>query len=97
MRQNPFAPRQRGGYQAYIRSIKTWTGAHVTLGPDDIISVSELACAEPDCPPYETIIVIVRVDGTAARMRVHKAMADVSESDVIEATPKLEPVARKRG
>lgn len=50
---NPLARRQPA-VVASARAIKAWTRELLALGDDVVVSVNELSCALPDCPPAET-------------------------------------------
>jgi nitrate reductase delta subunit len=39
-----------------LEQMKAWTRERFTLAPGAAISVSELACSLPGCPPLETVI-----------------------------------------
>jgi hypothetical protein len=80
---NPFKPKPRGGYQSAIAQIREWTRTALGLVDGDLVSVTELACAEPGCPPRETVIVVIRADKSTTTLRVHKPMADVVRADVM--------------
>ena len=55
------------------------------LGEDDTITVSEMACTKPGCPPMETVISIFPPDEETYSIRVCKAIADVEPMDVLTA------------
>jgi nitrate reductase delta subunit len=40
-----------------IANIREWARQRFSLGDDDTITVTEIECAAPGCPPLETIIV----------------------------------------
>lgn len=94
---NPFAPRPRGGYPEALKQIRSWVRALVPLEANDTISVTELACAEPGCPPKETVIVVMRHNGPWEKMRIHNAMTEVTESEILLAARTAETVAPKAG
>src|SRR5690606_29663987 len=49
-----------------------------------VVSVSELACHVPGCPPKETVILVMHGTETV-QASVHKPMKDVTENDVAHA------------
>ncbi|MEO5678195.1 MAG: hypothetical protein ABIS47_00840 [Acidimicrobiales bacterium] len=55
------------------------------LGPDDTLTISEMACPKAGCPPVETVISIFPADEDTYLVRVCKAVADVEPMDVIAA------------
>lgn len=52
---------------------------------DVVVSVNQLACAEPGCPPEETVIMALPAGGPALKLSIHKALADLTEADIITA------------
>ena len=36
--------------------VKAWVVRHLELSEEDLVTVAELACVEPDCPPVETVV-----------------------------------------
>jgi hypothetical protein len=52
-----------------------------------------LACAEPDCPPRETVILVMWPEAPAWKLRVHKAMLDVAEEDMALALQSAERIS----
>ncbi len=93
---NPIKPRSRAGYGEALSRIKAWTRAALTDGAPTI-SVTELACAEPGCPPRETVILVLWDDAAAWKLRVHKSMPDVTCDDVLGALRTPEPLKRSGG
>jgi hypothetical protein len=71
------SPRPDAGATAQV---KAWVAA--ALPPDDTrtILVTELACAEPGCPPVETVIALLGDE--ERRWKLHKPIAALTESDV---------------
>jgi hypothetical protein len=77
---NLFARRRAPGRAA---AVKGWVAAHLGLGEADLVTVAELACNEPGCPPVETVVTVHGSDGARRNWRIHKPLADVAETDVI--------------
>ena len=55
---------------------------HQILGSDVQISVSEINCPEPDCPPVKTVIMVFRKDAPTQSFTVHKPCARVTAYDI---------------
>jgi hypothetical protein len=91
---NPFAPRPRGRYEDVIPRVKAWTRAAMELEENEPVSVTELACTIPGCPPRETVIVAMPNKGHWLKATVHKAMGDVLEEDILWALRYAERVER---
>jgi hypothetical protein len=66
------------------RAIKFWVRKLLKVPDDAVVSVSELACHVPGCPPKETVILVMQ-DAETAQASVHKAMTDVTEDDIAHA------------
>ena len=55
------------------------------LSKDTNVSIAELSCHEPNCPPKETIITIRKADGSTrvfSNLRIHKALDQIQREDV---------------
>lgn len=80
---NPLGRRSKGMvYKA--REIKAYTRELLSLPEDAVVSVSELSCSLPDCPPKETIVLVMH-DGQTRQVSLHMAMADVTRRAIVEA------------
>ena len=66
---------------AAVQQIKAWAYDLLKLDPEIGISVSQLQCKEPDCPPIETVIVIL--SEPVQQYKIHKALNDIEQADVI--------------
>jgi len=65
----------------HLARIKAWVHDAWPQAATATVIVTELTCREPGCPPLETIIAVL--DGSTQRKQtLHKAVADVTESDV---------------
>ena len=67
-----------------LACVKALFVATFGLGEDTLVSVSELRCHEPGCPPIETVITARGSDGNVRDWRVHKPMAEIGEADVFQ-------------
>ena len=81
---NPLKRPQSAPLFAHAAAIKSWVRQALGLDPKVVVSVNEIACAMPDCPPQETVILVLRA-GSAVKLSIHKALADVVEADVVDA------------
>jgi hypothetical protein len=66
-------------------AIKLWTRENLPLTEETVVSVSEFACAKPNCPNRQTVILVMSEDAPTKKMSIHKMIADVSEADVFDA------------
>jgi hypothetical protein len=62
--------------------VRGWAEARFAPGENDIVSVSEVACAEPGCPPFETLVTLFPDGRAAVKFKIYKALADVGEIDI---------------
>ena len=81
---NPLGPRPRSDPER-VAEIKRWVADTFQLADNAPILVTELRCAEPDCPPIETVIAIMGRDGAACcppTYRLRKPLIEVTRADV---------------
>ena len=67
-----------------IRNLKLLISNKYELSDNTIISIAELSCHEPDCPPIETVITVRYENGSMKNWRVAKAISEVEETDIYE-------------
>ncbi|MGF1514630.1 MAG: hypothetical protein ACFB5Z_13185 [Elainellaceae cyanobacterium] len=66
-----------------LRQLKTWFYKALKL-PDNVpLSISQLQCHEPDCPPIETAIAVMSQPPQA--YKIHKAVDTITQADVEQA------------
>ncbi len=65
--------------------VKGWVRAALSLGEDVTVMVTELSCTEEGCPPLETVIAILAEGSPPRQHKVHRARAELTERDVVEA------------
>lgn len=66
------------------RAIKFWARQLLKVPDDAVVSVAELACHAPGCPPKETVILVMH-DTMTVQASVHKPITAVTEEDVAHA------------
>jgi len=66
---------------ATLERVRGWTRARFTLGEDETVMVSEIACTVPGCPPIETHVVFWTAAGRH-HFQVFKRLAEVVEDDL---------------
>ncbi|MEP3056183.1 hypothetical protein [Ascidiaceihabitans sp.] len=65
-----------------IARVKTLFTEAFQLPDDTILSLAELRCHEPDCPPIETVIT-ARAQGADMRdWRIGKSIAEITKADI---------------
>ena len=65
-----------------IRQIKAWAYECLPISADAVVSVMELECREPGCPPLETVVAAMERGKETRQWRFHKAIPDVTREDV---------------
>ena len=78
---NLFSQSRPKSNPAALQQLKSWFHDLLKLDPDVSISVSQLQCKEPGCPPTETVITIL--SQPAQQYKIHKALDDIVLVDVI--------------
>jgi hypothetical protein len=68
-----------------VRDIKNWVYRILNVNPDILISINQLTCQEPGCPPIETVIVIM-----TQPVKQHKINKAVDE--IIDMPPASQPL-----
>ena len=76
-----FARKGPGDAEALER-VRAWTRARFGLPADDVILVSELACALPGCPPLETIVAFWTETDKRHHFKIFKPVAEVVADDL---------------
>ncbi len=56
---NLFAPKSQLSNAEHLQRIKQWVSELLQLKEPVPISISQLCCHEPDCPPVETVIAVM--------------------------------------
>ena len=64
------------------RKLKIQISKKYQLPESTIISIAELACHEPGCPPIETIITARAENGSMQNWRIGKSIDKIEESDL---------------
>jgi hypothetical protein len=62
--------------------VKEWVRAAAGAPDDATIVVTELACSEPGCPPYEVVMAVLRPGTPPVQKKLHKRLAELSREEV---------------
>lgn len=65
-----------------IARVKTLFTEAFQLPDDTILSLAELRCHEPGCPPIETVITARVQDADMRDWRIGKPIAEITEADI---------------
>ena len=69
-------------HRAALERVRAWTRARFGLPVDDVILVSELACALPGCPPLETVVAFWTEADKRHHFKIFKPVAEVVADDL---------------
>ena len=65
-----------------IRNLKIVFSTKHQIPETSILSMAELICHEPNCPPIETIITERADDGKVRNWRIAKSINEIQEIDI---------------
>lgn len=65
-----------------IRRIKQILRDVLQLPEEAILTISELACMEEACAPFETVIGLLRPDAPQLQSKIHKSVKDINAQDL---------------
>ena len=65
-----------------IRNLKIIISEKYNIPENSTLSIAELACHEPNCPPIETIITERNEKGKVRNWRIAKPINDIQETDI---------------
>ena len=68
--------------------VKAWAAKHLELSEEDIVTVAELACVEPDCPPVETVVTVHGADGVRRSWHIHQPLTEIDEAIIVKSIGK---------
>lgn len=66
-----------------LQQLKDWVYETLTLERTVPISISQLKCAEPGCPPLETVIAVMTQPPQT--YKIHRPAVEVERADVLHA------------
>lgn len=64
-----------------VNRIKGWVYELLPLSEAIPISISQLHCSEPGCPPLETVIAILSTP--IRQYKIHKALPEIEYTDIL--------------
>ncbi|HMA50071.1 MAG TPA: hypothetical protein VKP60_09980 [Magnetospirillaceae bacterium] len=74
--------RRSAGHLQALDRIRSWTRARYGLPGEAVVMVSEIVCAQPGCPPLETVVLFWTPDQTRHRLKIFKPAEAVIEEDL---------------
>jgi hypothetical protein len=70
------------GPSPQLRELKETVRAVLGLDDDTAVIVRQLACTEPGCPPLETVVAVLPMEGTARRWTLHRPVDQITEAEL---------------
>ena len=67
---------------AVIRRIKEWACECLPISAEATVSVMELECHEPDCPPLETVVAAMEQGKESQQWKLHKSIPEITREDL---------------
>ncbi|MCW8380683.1 hypothetical protein [Streptomyces justiciae] len=52
------------------------------LDDDTAVMIRQLTCTEPGCPPVETVVAVLPMQGEARRWTLHRPADEITEDDL---------------
>ncbi|NJL48240.1 MAG: hypothetical protein HC929_13115 [Leptolyngbyaceae cyanobacterium SM2_5_2] len=65
-----------------LQQLKAQIADLLKLDTETTISINQLQCREPGCPPVETAIIILT--HPAKQYKIHKAVGDITTADLVK-------------
>ncbi|MEB3336531.1 MAG: hypothetical protein VKJ46_03645 [Leptolyngbyaceae bacterium] len=65
---------------AKLQQLKTWIYQLLSIDPEIPVSIIQLQCQEPGCPPIETAITVLTQP--TQQFKIHKAITDIEQLDL---------------
>jgi hypothetical protein len=64
------------------KQVKEWIYQVLEINEEIPISLSQLRCTEPNCPPVETVIAVMT--SPVKQYKIHKPIAEIIYTDIAE-------------
>ena len=65
-----------------VRNLKNKITGKLKLPESTMLSIAELNCHEPNCPPKETVITTRAMNGSVESWRIAKSITDINLDDL---------------
>ncbi|WP_405639409.1 hypothetical protein [Streptomyces sp. NBC_00019] len=77
-----FGPGHPATPSPHLRKLKETVRILLDLDEDTAVVIRQLACTEPGCPPLETVVAALPMNGPARRWTLHQPTDDITEDDL---------------
>ncbi len=78
---NLFKRQRPTAHPETIQQLKIWVYEALAMSTDVPISISQLQCHEPGCPPIETVIAVMTQPSQT--YKIHAAAGDISQEQLM--------------
>jgi hypothetical protein len=68
-----------------VARVKAWVVDALALGPDDQVTVNEIACADPACPGLETVVLVMASGEKTRAIKIRGGLVTVTRPQVTRA------------
>lgn len=65
-----------------LKQLKAWVYQALALDEGIPVSISQLTCTEPGCPPLETVIAVM--SQPPQTYKIHQPAVDIEQGDVVK-------------
>ncbi|QLH20659.1 hypothetical protein HYQ63_08545 [Streptomyces sp. Rer75] len=72
----------RPGPSPQLRELRQTVRRLLGLDDDTAVVVRQLTCTEPGCPPVETVIAVLPLNGRGRRWTLHTTAEEITEDDL---------------
>ena len=66
-----------------VRRVKDWAREAIHASDDTVFAVNEIVCADPACPGFETVILVMAPGAKTRACKIGKGLSDIAEADVV--------------
>lgn len=77
---NLFAKSNFKSDRQQLNKIKIWVYQTLNIDRQIPISLNQLQCHEPDCPPVETVVAVMT--SPPQKYKIHKSISKITEADI---------------
>ncbi|MBR8638917.1 hypothetical protein KEF29_05300 [Streptomyces tuirus] len=77
-----FGPGSPAAPNPHLRELKETVRTLLDLDDDTAVMIRQLACTEPGCPPLETVVAVLPMNGPARRWTLHRPTDEITEDDL---------------
>jgi hypothetical protein len=66
----------------HLSELRATVRALLGLDEDTAVVIRQLACTEPGCPPLETVVAVLPMEGAARRWTLHRPAGQLTENEL---------------